>query len=152
MKKLLTHIERYFEKMVSNAVKIYGHSVTFIIALCLVLFWLTRKEFFQQGLYDSLRDIIFAITFLSFFIIQKSVNRFSRALHLKINELVAAHEQASNRMVNIEEKTEEELKELEKHYTEISKKTDAGDTPQGSHSIEILENKNSTSEEQTDPA
>jgi low affinity Fe/Cu permease len=65
-------------------------------------------------------DVIFTVTFLSIFIIQKSVNRFSAALHLKLNELVSAHDKANNEMINVEEKTEEEIKELAKQYTTIT--------------------------------
>ena len=85
-------------------------------------------------------DVIFSVTFLSIFIIQKSVNRFSAALHLKMNELVASHDNASNRIINIEEKTEEEIRALAKHYTAIAEKVKGSETMQSSQSIEhILE-------------
>lgn len=81
-------------------------------------------------------DIIFSITFLSIFIIQKSVNRFSAALHLKMNELVASHDTASNRIINVEEKSEEEIRELAKHYSTIAEKVKDSETMQSSESIE----------------
>jgi low affinity Fe/Cu permease len=94
-------------------------------------------------------DIIFSITFLSIFIIQKSVNRFSAALHLKMNELVASHDNASNRIINVEEKSEEEIRALAKHYTTIAKKVKDSDAMQSSQSIEhiIDESKNDTENE-----
>jgi low affinity Fe/Cu permease len=63
--------------------------------------------------------VILGITFLSFFMIQKSFNRFSASLHLKLNELVSAHDNANNAIINVENKTEEEIKEIAKEYAEM---------------------------------
>lgn len=57
---------------------------------------------------------------MSLFIIQKTFNRFAGSLHLKVNELVASHETASNTIINIEEKTEYEITELSKEYAEMA--------------------------------
>lgn len=65
-------------------------------------------------------DLILGVTFLSLFIIQKSFNRFSGSLHLKVNELVASHERASNSVINVEQKTEAEITELSKEYAELA--------------------------------
>ena len=54
------------------------------------------------------------------FIIQKSFNRFSAALHLKINELVAANENARNAVMNVDVKTEYEINELTQEYIELA--------------------------------
>jgi low affinity Fe/Cu permease len=59
------------------------------------------------------------ITFLTLFILQKNLNRFTASIHLKINELVATHEPASNLMINIESKSEQELKELSKEFYDL---------------------------------
>lgn len=53
------------------------------------------------------------IIFLMVFLIQKAQNKDSLAIQLKLNELVAAHEFASNRLVNVENMTEEELKVIQ---------------------------------------
>lgn len=79
-------------------------------------------------------DVIFSIAFLSFFIIQKSVTRFFAALHLKINELVASHDNASNRTINVEE----EIRDLVKHYTTIAENVKSSDTMRPSQSIERI--------------
>lgn len=65
-------------------------------------------------------DMILGVTFLSLFIIQKSFNRFSASLHLKVNELVASHEPASNSVINLDEKTEAEITELSREYAELA--------------------------------
>ena len=63
-------------------------------------------------------------------------------MNLKINELLSAHETASNRLVNIEKKTEAELVELAKHYTEIAEESEKEGDLHTAKSIEhILEKK-----------
>jgi len=56
---------------------------------------------------------------LMVFLIQKSQNKESIAVQLKLNELVAAHEFASNRLVDVEDMTEEELKIIQKYYSKL---------------------------------
>ncbi|MBP6757650.1 MAG: low affinity iron permease family protein [Flavobacterium sp.] len=111
--------EKTFEKLVSVATAILGNSISFILALCLVLFWWINNFFTSWDAHEIIGDIIFGTTFLSLFIIQKSFNRFSASLHLKINELVSSHETASNSVINAEEKTEREITELSKEYAEL---------------------------------
>jgi len=118
-------IEQWFESMVGIALKIYGHPLTFIVALLLVIFFLAQsiKNFTQ--LQDLVRDIILSITFLSFFIIQRAVNKTTAALRIKINELIASHDKASNELLAIEDKTETELEELaHKHKDQVERSTE----------------------------
>ena len=76
------------------------------------------------------------ITFLMVFLIQKSQNKDSLAIQLKLNELVAAHEFASNRLVDVENMTEEELKIIQKYYSKLSGFTKNEENLQQSHSID----------------
>ena len=127
MKKIYRHTERGFEKLASVAIGILGNSITFIIALGTVIYWLTNKRFYTQDIHYSIGDVILAVAFLSLFIIQKSFNRFSASLHLKVNELVASHEPASNAVMNAEGKTEDELTELSKEYAELAEQKKQGE-------------------------
>ena len=120
MKNIYKHSEKGFEKLTSVAIAILGNSITFIIALCVVIFWLTNKQFYMQDIHKCIGDVILGVAFLSLFIIQKSFNRFSASLHLKVNELVASHDEASNTVINTEQKTEHELTELSKEYVEMA--------------------------------
>jgi len=113
------HLEKGFEKLTSVANAILGNSISFIIALFIVIYWLTDEEFFKQDLHYCIGDIILGVAFLSLFIIQKSFNRFSKSLHLKVNELVASHEPANNAVIHAEEKTEHEINILSKEYSEL---------------------------------
>ena len=119
MKNIYRHMERWFEKLTSIAIVILGNSISFIIALCTVIYWLSNKRFYTQDIHSQIGDVILGVAFLSLFIIQKSFNRFSASLHLKVNELVASHEPANNSVINAEEKTEHELTILSKEYSEL---------------------------------
>ena len=76
------------------------------------------------------------------FLIQKSQNKDSLAIQLKLNELVAAHEFASNRLVNVESMSEEELKVIQKYYSQLSMKTKNEESLQQSHSIDEADQMN----------
>jgi len=138
MKVLYKKLETVFEKFSLTATRVLGNSITFIIALGMVIRYFTDDKVYLQPRHRLIMDAIFSITFLSIFIIQKSVNRFSAALHLKMNELVASHDNASNRIINIEEKTEEEIRELAKHYITIAEKAKDAESMQSSQSIEHI--------------
>ena len=112
-------IETLFEKLTLIATSFLGNSVVFIIGLCLVLFWWTLDFFSNASMHDIIGDIIFGTTFLSLFIIQKANNKFSAVLHLKLNELIASHEPANNSVLHTDEKSEREIIELSKVYTEL---------------------------------
>lgn len=120
MKIVYKRVENIFEKFTIIATRILGNSITFTIALILVILCFTDKRVYEQPGNKTIMDVIFTVTFLSIFINQKSVNRFSAALHLKINELVSAHDKANNEMINVEEKTEEKIRELAKQYSTIT--------------------------------
>ena len=60
------------------------------------------------------------VTFLMVFLIQRSQNKDSLALQLKLNEIVAALDGASNRLVNVEDLSEAELDVLHRHYARLA--------------------------------
>lgn len=120
MKYLQRQTERGFEKLTSIAIRVLGNSITFTIALIIVIFWLSNKRFQAQDMNDRIGDIIQGISFLSLLIIQKSFKRFSASLHLKVNELVKSHEPASNTVIDMEKKTDREIAELINNYGELA--------------------------------
>jgi low affinity Fe/Cu permease len=75
------------------------------------------------------------ITFLMVFLIQKSQNKDSKAIQLKLNELIAASRHTSNRMVDIEDLDERELDDLRKFYARLSQLAEEDDDIHRSHSI-----------------
>ncbi len=130
--------KHFFEKFAMSVTKAAGSTPSFILALGLVLIWAATGPLFHYS--DDWQMIINTgttiITFLMVFLIQKAQNKDSLAIQLKLNELVAAHEFASNRMVNVEDMTEDELKIIQKYYSKISEFTKKEESLQQSHSID----------------
>jgi low affinity Fe/Cu permease/predicted GNAT family N-acyltransferase len=79
------------------------------------------------------------ITFLMVFLIQKAQNKDSKAIQLKLNELIAAQEYTSNRMVDIEDLSEEELDQLHKYYVKLAMLAKKENDIHCSHSIDAAE-------------
>ena len=116
MKEFYFTVERNFEKLVSLATRVLGNSITFILALVLVMYWWVTTLFSSSDLHQNIGDFIFGTTFLSLFIIQKSFNRYSALIHLKVNELISSHETANNSVMDTNQKTEKEIMDLTKEY------------------------------------
>ena len=131
MKEKTTYqrIEQWFESMVGIALKIYGHPFTFVVAFLFVIFFLVQSVKNYIHLQDLVRDIILSISFLSFFIIQRAVNKTTTAIRIKMNELIASHDKASNDLLAIEEKTESELEELADKHTDIHQSSPTNISP-----------------------
>ncbi len=113
-------LEKFFEKIVNIITSVLGNSITFFLATVLVITWLANIDYQKQILNDIVRDYIFGTSFLTLFIIQKSFNHFSASLHIKLNELVSSHETAKNSVLNIETKTEHEIKEMQRDYSDLA--------------------------------
>lgn len=141
MKLLYRKLEIVFEKFAQGFIRIYGHPVSFVIAVIVVLVYLFSPKFYNQDMHSCIRDLITCITFLIFFIIQKTINKNSTVTQIKINELIASNEKASTRLVNIEEKTEKELKELADVYKTLSKEATSSGNTHSSASIDLIEDK-----------
>ncbi len=127
-----------FEKFAGAVTKATGSTAAFISAFALVFVWGLSGPVFHYS--ENWQLVINTgttiITFLMVFLIQKSQNKDSLAIQLKLNELVAAHEFASNRLVNVENMTEEELKVIQKYYSMLSEYSKKEESLQQSHSID----------------
>jgi low affinity Fe/Cu permease len=126
------------ERFAIRVSKITGSTGAFIVALALVIIWGATGPVFHYS--ENWQLVINTgttiITFLMVFLIQKAQNKDSLAIQLKLNELVAAHEFASNRLVDIENIPEEELKIIQKYYSQLSQLTKNEESLQQSHSID----------------
>src|SRR5215468_9982725 len=98
-----------------------GRSSTFVLAIAVILVWLASGPIF--GWSDTWQLVINTgttiVTFLMVFLIQRGQNKESMAIQLKLNELVASAKGASNRLINIEDLTEEEVRTLHQHYCRL---------------------------------
>lgn len=127
-----------FERFSVWISKATGTTAAFICAAGAIVIWAVLGPVFnyseQWQLCVNTGTTI--ITFLMVFIIQRAQNKESVALQLKLNELVAAHEFASNRLVCVEELTEIELQVLQKYYLRLAEMAKKSNNLQESHSIE----------------
>jgi len=128
----------FIERFASRVTKAAGSGSAFICAFLIILAWIIAGPFFH---YSQVWQLVIntgttIITFLMVFLIQKSQNKDSLAIQLKLNELVAAYEFASNRLVNVENMTEDELKVIQKYYKRLSDSTKKEESLQRSHSID----------------
>jgi low affinity Fe/Cu permease len=146
-----------FEKIANKITQWTGSSYAFGIASGCILGWIVTGPIFHYS--DTWQLVINTgttiITFLMVFLIQKSQNKDSKAIQLKLNELIAASLQASNRMVDVEDLEETELDTLHNFYQELSDKAEQDDDIHKSHSIDMakdLQNKKKVSREGNDTA
>jgi len=127
-----------FERFSNWATVATGSSGAFISAISVIVIWAVSGPVFHYS--DTWQLVINTgttiITFLMVFLIQKSQNKDSKAIHLKLNELLASHEGTSNRMVDIEDLTEEELDSLHKFYVTLSDLAEKEDDLTCTHSID----------------
>jgi low affinity Fe/Cu permease len=82
------------------------------------------------------------------FLIQRSQNKDALVMHLKLNELVAAMQGASNRLIDVEAFSEEELRTLERYYGELAKLARKDTNLAGSHSVEEARNRHTAKMEE----
>jgi low affinity Fe/Cu permease len=127
-----------FEKA-SNTITLYsGSSPVFITAVGFILVWgLSGPIFHYSNTWLLIVNTVTSIiTFLMVFLIQKSQNKESIAVQLKLNELIAASKGASNRLLNIQDLSENELKTLYEHYKTLVELTQKAESNTQSHSVE----------------
>ena len=129
-------LERKFELFTENISIVLGHSFSFFIAIVIVVCWIGIDIISSTNWHVLINDCIFSFTFLMVFILQKMQNKFSAVMNAKLNELVASHENASNRLIKAEDMTEEELRKLAVHYQTLSANLSKKETRIGSGSVE----------------
>ncbi|GAB3272472.1 hypothetical protein GCM10027347_44140 [Larkinella harenae] len=130
-----------FEHFSTVVTKATGSSAAFLLALLTIIIWLVTGPIFHYS--DTWQLIINTgttiITFLMVFLIQKSQNKDSMAIQLKLNELIAAHDGASNRLLNIEDLSEAELQALHRYFCILVEKAKQDEKITASHSVEEAE-------------
>jgi len=134
------------ERFSYQATKATGTSLAFILATGAILIWAITGPFFRFS--DTWQLVINTgttiITFLMVFLIQRAQNKDAIAIPLKLNEIVAAMEGASNRLIDVEDLSEPEIDALRCHYKaliELAKKDEVFTT---THSIEEARTRHGT--------
>jgi low affinity Fe/Cu permease len=129
---------RALERFSHAATEWAGGSWAFSAACAVILAWAVTGPLF--GFSDTWQLVIntgtTVVTFLMVFLIQRAQNKESKAIQLKLNEIVAAMEGASNRLIDVESLSEGEIQVLKRHFGEIAKLAARRGGILESHSIE----------------
>jgi low affinity Fe/Cu permease len=141
VRKKRNGLSQILERFSRKATEATGTSTAFILALLVIIVWMLTGPLFHFA--DTWQLVINTgttiITFLMVFLIQRSQNKDALAIHLKLNEIVAALEGASNRLIDVEDLTEEEIKTLHKYYQKLALMSEKDLKLTESHSIEEAE-------------
>lgn len=129
----------FFERFANWATNFTGSSFAFITASLIVVVWAATGPIFE---YSETWQLVIntgttIITFLMVFLIQKAQNKDGKAIQIKLNELLAASNQASNRMLNVEDLTEKELDQLHVYFSKLVELAKNEADIHKSHSIDI---------------
>ena len=131
------------ERLAHAATLASGTSMAFALAVAVVAVWVVTGPLF--GFSDTWQLVINTgttiVTFLMVFLIQRTQNKDSIAVQLKLNELVAAMQGASNRLIDVESLTEQELNLLHRHYAALAAMSKRDATLTESHSIDEAEHR-----------
>ena len=140
-RKQRNKLGRFLEQFSLKATKATGTSRAFILAVAVVIIWLITGPFFHFS--DTWQLVINTgttiVTFLMVFLIQRTQNKDALAIHLKLNEIVAALEGASNRLIDIEDLTEKDIETLHAHYQKLVEMAKKDLKLTESHSVEEAE-------------
>lgn len=116
------HGEERFGRLASRASRATGSSAAFVVAFNVVLAWAVTGPLF--GFSDTWQLVINTgttiVTFLMVFLIQHAQNKDTLVVQVKLNELIAAMEGASNKLIDMEDLSEKEIKKLQARYQKLA--------------------------------
>lgn len=139
----LSGFERTLENVARAVTAWTGSTSAFALSVSVILVWILTGPLFHYS--DTWQLVINTgttiITFLMVFLIQRSQNKDSLALHLKLNEIVAAMKGASNRLIDVESLSEAELHTLHAHYETLARMAKKELDLLCSHSVEEAEHR-----------
>ncbi|HEX3252681.1 MAG TPA: low affinity iron permease family protein [Pyrinomonadaceae bacterium] len=131
-------VSQLLEKFSHQATKATGTSFAFVTAVGVIVVWGITGPIFRYS--DTWQLVINTgttiITFLMVFLIQRAQNKDALAIHLKLNEIVAALEGASNRLIDVEDLSEPEIEALRNYYKRLIELARKDDVLTMTHSIE----------------
>ena len=138
MPRKRSKVSELLEKFSHQATQATGTSVAFVLALMTIVVWAITGPLFKYS--DTWQLVIntgtTVVTFLMVFLIQRAQNKDALAIHLKLNEIVAAMEGASNRLIDVEDLSEPEIDALRKYYKRLIELARTDDVLTNTHSIE----------------
>jgi len=137
-RKAMGSLSGSFESFSTAVTRWTGSTAAFGTAVAVIVVWAVLGPVFHFS--DTWQLVINTgttiVTFLMVFLIQRAQNKDSLAIHIKLNEIVAVMQGASNRLIDAESLSEDELRTLEKYYGELGKLAAKEGNLTVSHSVE----------------
>ena len=129
--------EGILSRFATKATEWTGSTAAFSSAVAVLGIWAVTGPLFHFS--DTWQLVINTgttiVTFLMVFLIQRAQNKDALAVQLKLNEIVAALEGASNRLISVEDLSEEELQVLRIHYEHLAEMAKSDRRVTESHSV-----------------
>src|SRR3954454_16632799 len=120
-------LREMFRRFSGGVAAIVGSPIAFLVSALAIVVWASLGPHYQYS--DTWQLIINTgttiITFLMVFLIQNTQNRDARAIHLKLDELIRGMKGARNKLVDLENCSEEELKEIEEEFKRFRERHEA---------------------------
>jgi low affinity Fe/Cu permease len=135
------HSGSFFQRFAQRITQWSGSTAAFLLAFGTVLAWAVTGPLFSysQNWQLVINTGTTIVTFLMVFLIQRGQNKDSLVLHLKLNELIAATKGASNRLINAQDFTEEEIALLHQFYCLLAEKARKDNDLGLTHTVEEAE-------------
>jgi len=116
--KRAQNLNEWFHEFAHMIAVVMGNPWSFIVAMLVIVAWAVTGPMFH---YSNTWQLVIntgttIITFLAVFLIQNTQNRDARAMHLKLDELLRSGDKARNRLIDLQNLSDEELDELEKEF------------------------------------
>jgi low affinity Fe/Cu permease len=139
--KKISRFSKLMDRIATRVTRAVGKPYSVILALLIIIVWLASGPVFKFS--DTWQLVINTgttiITFIMVFIIQHAQNKDTTAIQLKLNELIACEKKASNRLIAVEDLTDEELIVISKFYHKLAKLSKDETNLHTSHSIDEAE-------------
>ncbi len=123
-------VQDAFRVFARGSSAVFGTAWAFVVAIATIVIWVATGHIFHYS--DTWQLIINTgttiVTFLMVFLIQNTQNRDSKAVHLKLDELLRSMRGARNDLVDLERLSDEELQKLQEEFERIGKKADQAKT------------------------
>ena len=115
-----------------------GSATSLALALAVLALWALARPLFasREDWVDAVTVGLSAASFLLMLLLQRSQNKDTKALHLKLNELIASQRGASNRLIDLESLSEADAHRLHGHYKELAERAKGEDDPTARHTVE----------------
>lgn len=120
-------MKEVFRKLSHQTSTAVGHPFTFFAALLIIVIWAVTGKYFNYS--DTWQLVINTgttiVTFLIVFLIQNTQNRDTKAINLKLDEIIYSLKNADNKIIDVNDLTDEKLEKLEESFKRIAKRKSA---------------------------